>query len=148
MSQPTARQLTIHRSQSGNSGAQVKTVDPVNGVWCSKGDLIPHPSGGWHVCLVGSAFYPGSGIPLGSSTDSFHYSTGASFSGQGIPGSNPASATFDAVNTGAGTDGRASLDGSTYGGATGSAAGGVSGQATTGSGNTGGVGGGSAARGF
>jgi hypothetical protein len=105
MSQPSARQVTIHRSQTGNAGARVCTVDPVNGVQCLRGDIVPHPLGGWHVCVVNSAFYPGSGLPANSSNDQFVWSTGPSYSGMGVPPA-ASSANYDASQTGYGTDGR------------------------------------------
>jgi len=144
MSQPTPKQLAIHKSLPGNSFASVKTVDPVAGCQCIKGDIVPHPQGGWHICLVPAASYPGSGIRAGDSTDQFHWSLGASSTGQGVP--QPTGTTWDQVSSGISSDGRASLDGSTFGGATGSATGGVSNQ-SGGPANVGG-GGGSAARGF
>jgi hypothetical protein len=143
MSQPTPKQLAIHKSLPGNSFASVKVVDPIAGCQCIKGDIVPHPQGGWHVCLVPAAAYPGSGIPAGSSNDQFHWSLGASSTSAGV--SQPSGANWDQVSSGVGSDGRASLDG-TFGGATGAASGGVSNQ-SSGAGNSGG-GGGSPTRGF
>jgi hypothetical protein len=145
MSRPTPQQLVNH--QRNAPGAQVKTVDPIVGCVCVKGDIIPHPAGGWHVAIAGTAgqpiVYPPTGFRVGESNDQFHYSAGPSYGGMGV--SQPSGATQDLVASGIGTDGRTSLDGS-FGGATGAASGGVSGQ-SSGAGNSGG-GGGSAARGF
>lgn len=115
-------------------------------VTANPGDAVLHSSGaGWHIVIARSPVtLPVGGYVMGASDDFVHWSTGASATSAGVP--QPAGSTFDAVNTGVGTDGRASLDGATYGGAVGSAMGGVSGQ-VNGPGNTGG-GGGSPARGF
>jgi hypothetical protein len=146
MSRPTPQQLVNH--QRNAPGAQVKTVDPIVGCVCVKGDIIPHPAGGWHVAIAGTpsqpVVYPAAGFRVGESNDFFHYSAGPSYGGVGTP--QPSGSTFDAVASGISTDGRASLDGTTYGGATGAASGGVSNQ-SSGAGNSGG-GGGSASRGF
>jgi hypothetical protein len=112
-----------------------------------RGDVIGHVQPGWHVCVApagAQVTVPIGGLTAGASDDSFHWCQGPSYSGSGV--SQPSGTTQDTVNSGVGTDGRTTLDGTTYGGATGSSTGGVSGQ-STGAGNSGG-GGGSASRGF
>jgi hypothetical protein len=133
-------------------GQRVLTAPATPGsapVTANPGDVVTHASGaGWHIVTARTPItLPVGGYVVGASDDNVHWSTGPSYSGQPVPQTIAASASYDAVQSGIGTDGRASLDGTTYGGATGAAAGGVSGQATSGAGNTGG-GGGSAARGF
>lgn len=98
-------------------------------------DVIPNPISGWHV-TVKDHFIPVGGYAVGYSDDNVHFSQGPSHGAQGVPASPAITSpqTYDATQTGYGSDGRASLDGTTYGGATGAA--GVGG------------GGGSPARGF
>lgn len=131
-------------------GARILTP-PIPGgqpVVAYQNDVVTNGTSGWHVVISAKPIQiPVGGYPVGYSDDSVHWSRGPSFSGQDIPGSMSASSSFDATQSGYGSDGRASLDGATIGGACGAAAGGVSGQSTTGAGNVGG-GSGSAARGF
>lgn len=105
MSQPNSKQIKSGASiipapqTSSPSGAQV---------FAKQGDVVPHPiSPGWHVCMVASAAIPVGGLPAGQSTDQFHWSQGASYSGIGVPQSY-SPPTYDAAQTGIGTDGRIS----------------------------------------
>jgi hypothetical protein len=79
------------------------------------GDCVLHPSGaGWHICCVplgATATVPVGGLPLGQSTDSFHWSVGASYRGMGIPQA-AYSGTFDNPSS-YGADGRISGSGAT-----------------------------------
>jgi hypothetical protein len=100
-------------------GAAVLTAPTTAGgaaVIAKLGDCLLHPSGaGWHICtapLGAAATVPVGGLPLGQSTDQFHWSQGASYSGQGVPSSySPAS--YDQGQTGYGSDGRISGSGAT-----------------------------------
>lgn len=97
-------------------GAAILTAPAIAGgpaVIATLGDCVLHESeAGWHICLVPSAIVPVGGLPLAQSTDQFHWSQGASYSGQGVP-SSYAPATYDAGQTGYGTDGRISGSGAT-----------------------------------
>lgn len=92
-------------------GASILTAPSAPGgtaVIAQSGDCVMHESGtGWHVCTVPSAVVPVGGFPLGQSTDQFHWSAGASYSGQGVP-SSYAPASYDAAQGGYGSDGRIS----------------------------------------
>ena len=106
MAQPKSNQL--------KPGAAILTAPTVAGgpaVIAKLGDAVLHPSGsGWHVCTApagSSATVPVGGLALGQSTDLFHWSQGASYSGMGVPQSY-VPATYDQVQTGIGTDGRIS----------------------------------------
>jgi hypothetical protein len=146
MSQPNAKQFAIHKANFPN--AVVKTVDPIAGCLCVKGDIVPHPAYGWHVAIAGTSAqpvaYPGSGLKVGESNDSFHYAVGPSYTGTGLPQTGW-SGTSDNPSSFA-TDGRRTSADGTIGGAVGVVTGGISNQ-SSGAGNTG-DGGGSSTRGF
>jgi hypothetical protein len=120
MSVPTKTQL-----KSGAKIVQPQSITAGQTVACYAGDVIPHSTDGWHVCIstVPVTIGPGGhGLVLGQSNDQWKYSRGASYSGQGVPASpGTAPTTYDGTATGYGSDGRASLDGVTFGGATGAA---------------------------
>jgi hypothetical protein len=72
-------------------GAAILTAPTVAGgaaVIAKLDDCVLHPSGaGFHICCVPNgrtATVPVGGLPLGQSTDQFHWSQGASYSGQGF----------------------------------------------------------------
>jgi hypothetical protein len=114
MATPVAKQLVIVGAKvvqrpAPGSGQQV-AVNP--------GDAIAHedPSG-WHVALKPhfvppTTYNPTGGSDAGFSNDLVHWSSGASYSGMGVPSSySPAS--YDQASTGYGTDGRISGSGAT-----------------------------------
>jgi hypothetical protein len=142
--------MSVAQPKSGTTkaGARTLTCPSAPGganVVAIPGDIILHPSGaGWHVALRAFVL-PVGGLTIGSD-DNAHWSVGPSATGAGVPQSMPASSSFDAANTGIGTDGRAASSDGTIGGAVGVVSGGISGQSTTGAANTGG--GGSPARGY
>jgi hypothetical protein len=99
-------------------GAAILTAPTVAGgaaVIAKLGDCVLHPSGaGWHICCVslgGTATVPVGGLPLGQSTDQFHWSQGASYTAMGVP-QTAYSGTFDNPSS-IGADGRISGSGAT-----------------------------------
>jgi hypothetical protein len=107
--------MSLPNPKHVKSGASSLSVPTPGGpaVIAQPGDYLLHESGaGWHVCCVplgATAVVPIGGLPLGQSTDSWHWSQGASYSGMGIPPSpGTAPTTFDASATGYGSDGRIS----------------------------------------
>lgn len=101
MSQPTSKQV--------KTGAAILNAPQTAGgpqVIARQGDAVCHANGsGWHVCMVPSAIVPVGGLPANQSTDQFRWSQGASYSGMGVPQSY-SPPTFDAAQSGIGTDGR------------------------------------------
>jgi len=113
MSQPKPSQLKAGAkvlSAPVSAGAAAVTAQP--------GDVITHASGaGWHVCTKATTV-PVGGYPANSSDDNVRWSTGPSFSGQGIPPSpGTAPTTQDGAQTGYGSDGRGVNSDGTIGGA-------------------------------
>ncbi len=132
----------VPKAMNLKPGAVVRTP-PVPGgppITASPGDVVVNGSAGWHIITgSGPVNVPVGGWPAGQSSDQYHWSTGASYSGMGVP--QPAGSTFDQIASGVGSDGRAASSDGTIGGAPGVVSGGVSGQATSGAANTGGGGG-------
>jgi hypothetical protein len=92
----------------GASVLSAPTTPGGAGVYARQGDAVMHASGaGWHIAPVPSVQVPVGGLRAGESSDVWHWSQGASYSGQGVPSSySPPS--FDAGQTGYGSDGRIS----------------------------------------
>lgn len=95
-------------------GAAILTAPLPGGapVFANPGDAIVSANGGgWHICIAPHAV-PVEGLTPGASGDHFHWSQGPSYSGQGVP-SSYVPPTFDAAQTGYGSDGRISGNGAT-----------------------------------
>jgi hypothetical protein len=105
-------EMSLPNPKHTKPGAAILTAPSTPGgaaVIAQSGDCVVHESGaGWHVCCVplgATATVPLGGLPLGQSTDQFHWSQGASYSGMGVP-SSYSPAGYDAAQSGYGSDGR------------------------------------------